>query len=156
MKALLSKDYLIDFDMKLLQKEIYDLFDNFNFVCELVDQNCIEKKEKNYYSFKNRKLTNSEAYKLIKIDEYKKYIDIFNKKLEYLKSTFTQDELIIFKYGIEEREPDKVICDRICKTYKTYYLIKKSCFVKIALRFNLSIDAVNSTLERTFEIKSDF
>lgn len=151
MKALLSKKHLENFDMKVLTKEVEELFDNYNFLCELVDMSMIEDKkgeerlQKGIYSI--------EMKKIIKIENYINYIREFDNKIEALKSSFTDDELQIFKYGIEERESDKVICDRICKTYKTYYIIKKSCFVKIALRFNLATEAVSKTLENVCELK---
>ena len=152
MKALLSKRYLENFDMKVLTKEVEDLFDDYNFICELTDKKMIDNKreekplKKGIYSI--------ELKHVIKLEDYINYIKEFDARLEALKNSFTEDELMIFKYGIEERERDKEICDRLCKTYKTYYIIKKSCFVKIALRFNLAVDAVNSTLEKMHEIKT--
>ena len=66
-----------------------------------------------------------------------KYLDEFDRKLEYLLSTLTADELKIYNYSVLAREQDKQVRDRICKTDKTYYPIKKSCYVKLALRFGL-------------------
>lgn len=152
MRALLSKRYLEYFDMKVLTKEVEDLFDNYNFISELADKNMIESKKDEIPLKKG--IYSVEMKRVVKIENYINYIKEFDKKLESLKSSFTDEELTIFKYGIEERESDKEICDRICKTYKTYYTIKKSCFVKIALRFNLSVEAVNSTLERVCEISA--
>jgi len=43
----------------------------------------------------------------------------------------------IYNHSVIGREQDKQIRDRICKTDRTYYPIKKSCYVKIALRFGL-------------------
>lgn len=156
MKALLSQKYLLDFDMKILIREVNELFDNYNFICELVDRNEIIDNKNSLKEFNSNNFANSIQNKTIeKIESYISYIQKFNRKLEHLKTTLTEDELTIFKYSIEERESDKIICDRICKTYKTYYNIKKSCFVKVALKFNLSVDAVNSTLERTFQLNEN-
>ena len=66
-----------------------------------------------------------------------KYVNDFDAKIKYLKLNLTDDELTIFRYGIEERETDKELMDRIRKSYKTYLIIKKSCYIKIALRFSL-------------------
>lgn len=61
----------------------------------------------------------------------------FDAKIKYLKLSLTDDELKIFHYGIEERETDKELMDRISKSYKTFLIIKKSCYIKVALRFSL-------------------
>ena len=50
---------------------------------------------------------------------------------------FTPEEMKIYNHSVIGREQDKQIRDRICKTDRTYYPIKKSCYVKIALRFGL-------------------
>ena len=55
--------------------------------------------------------------------------------------------MTIYKYSILAREQDKEIRDRICKTDKTYYPIKKSCYVKFALRFGL----VDGFTKKVFE-----
>ena len=71
------------------------------------------------------------------IEEYFDYVFNFENKIKYLKTQFTDDEAIIFHYSIEERELDKEIMDRICKSEHKYYQIKKSCYLKIALCFGL-------------------
>lgn len=153
MKVLLNNKYLEEFDTKLLTKEVYNLFDDYNFINELVASNTIEE-NKNYLEIKKISKGNysEELKKVTKIENYIIYLQEFNKKLEALKKSFTEEELIIFTYGVEERECDKELCDRICKSYKTYINIKKSCFVKIALRFNLSVEAVKATLDKICEI----
>ena len=104
---------------------------------------------------KNKDLTDDEIILVIKkqikirtssLEEYEKYnrLDLANdlkKEIDilsaYLPADLTDDELKIYKYSILLREQDKQIKDRICKTDKTYYPIKKSCYVKVALRFSL-------------------
>ena len=49
----------------------------------------------------------------------------------------TNDEKIIYEYSIEKKETDSVVQSIIKKYGKTYYHIKKSCYLKIYLYFNL-------------------
>ncbi len=150
MKALISRKYLDNFEMKELSKAVFDLFDDYNFICSLVRDHMIEKTNCRDYA-KNKSNSSSEELKsLLKRESYIKYLKEFEKKVEDLKANFTDDELKVFKYSIGDRETDKELCDRITKTYKTYFIIKKSCYVKVALKFNLLPETVDETLERTF------
>lgn len=150
MKALISRKYLDNFDMKELSKAVFELFDDYNFICSLVKEHMIE--SSNYISDSKNKLNNSneELKSVLKRESYMNYIKEFERKIENLKTTFTDDELKVFQYSIEDRETDKELCNRILKTYKTYFVIKKSCYVKVALKFNLLSETVDDTLERTF------
>lgn len=150
MKALISRKYLDNFDMKELSKAVFELFDDYNFICSLVKEHMIE--SSNYISDSKNKLNNSneELKSVLKRESYMNYIKEFDRKIENLKTTFTDDELKVFQYSIEDRETDKELCNRILKTYKTYFVIKKSCYVKVALKFNLLSETVDDTLERTF------
>ena len=150
MKALISKKYLDSFDMKELSKAVFELFDDYNFICSLVKAHMIENSN-NINNSKNKFNSSSEELKsVLKRESYVKYLNEFDRKIEDLKSSFTDDELKVFQYSIEDRETDKELCDRILKTYKTYFAIKKSCYVKVALKFNLLSETVDETLERTF------
>ena len=150
MKALISKKYLDNFDMKVLSKAVFELFDDYNFICSLVKEHMIE--GTNTINNRKSKFNNSseELKSLLKRESYAKYLKEFERKIDNLKTTFTDDELKVFQYSIEDRETDKELCDRIMKTYKTYFVIKKSCYVKVALKFNLLSETVDETLERTF------
>lgn len=130
MKALISRKYLDNFEMKELSKAVFDLFDDYNFICSLVRDHMIEKTNCRDYA-KNKSNSSSEELKslLKKRIIYKIFKRVW-KKVEDLKANFTDDELKVFKYSIGDRETDKELCDRITKTYKTYFIIKKSCYVK--------------------------
>lgn len=140
MRALLAKKYINDFDIKEISKDIFELFDKYNYKKELAQQYL--------YGSLSRKLqdtpeshkggTSDPVYKAaIKREKLLDYVNEFDTKIKFLKSSLTDDELAIFHYGIEERETDKEIMDRICKSYKIYLIIKKSCYIKVALRFSL-------------------
>lgn len=150
MKALISKKYLDYFDMKVLSKEVCNLFDDYNFMYSLVKEHMFERT--NFTSTSKSKIntSNEELKSILKNESYINYLKEFEKKIENLKTTFTDDELVVFHYSIEDRETDKEICERIKKTYKTYFIIKKSCYIKVALKFNLLSDTIEETLERTF------
>lgn len=152
MKALISKKYLDNFDMKKLSKAVFDLFDDYNFICGLVKENMIESSHYSDNSKNKFNSSNEELKSVVKRESYVRYLKEFDRKIENLKSTFTDDELKVFQYSIEDRETDKELCDRIHKTYKTYSVIKKSCYVKVALKFNLLSETVDQTLARTFVV----
>ncbi len=154
MKALISKKYLNYFDMRLLTKEVHDLFDEYNFINELLNNNMIEKNQSPIHlTISSTSNSSSELNKLLKIEKYEKYIKYFESNLNYLKSNMTDDELLIYKYCIEEREIDRIVSDRICKSGKTYYKIKKSCYAKIAMKFNLATITSNESFRKSLKIK---
>ena len=138
MKALLNEDSVEKFDTKQLYKKIVALFDEYN-INKLTIQNIAQK------SLSRNQNKGEECFKKGKSDptwkatlESEKYVDYvidFENKIEFLKTQFTDDEAIIFHYSLEERELDKEIMDRVCKTEHKYYQIKKSCYLKIALCF---------------------
>ena len=139
MRALLAKDYIEEFDLKNLSKIIIKNFDEYNYKQFVAQQHIdaslghplIERLE----AFTNKK---SDPTELIveKRQNLIKSIDKFDKTLKLLKDEFTDDERDIFHYTVEERETDKEARAKICKSEKTYYYIKKSCYVKIVLKFN--------------------
>ena len=151
MRVLLTKEYIDYFDLKQISKDILKLFDDYNYKVSVAQLyiDCGQHGELSYRGeslSKYRKFSSVEQA-VIKREKLMKYIDDFNVKIKNLKLTLTDDELEIFHYAVEERETDKELCDRICKSYKTYYQIKKSCFVKIALRFNLVREKEEMILE---------
>lgn len=150
MKALISKKYLDNFDMKVLSKAVFELFDDYNFICSLVKEHMIEGTSTINNSKSKFNNSSEELKSVLKRESYVKYLKEFERKIDNLKTTFTDDELKVFQYSIEDRETDKELCDRVRKTYKTYFVIKKSCYVKVALKFNLLSETVDETLERTF------
>ena len=148
MIALLAKKYIKNFNMKQINKEVTDLFDKYNLKKQLADQYLDEafkrelKGEEGACSI--RRHSNPTAKSAASREKLLEYIDNFDTKIKFLKSNLTDDELIIFHYGIEEKETDTEIMDRVCKSYKTYLIIKKSCYIKVALRFNLVKNAENT------------
>ncbi len=143
MRALLAKKYIDDFDMKQISKDVFELFDEYNYKKELAQQYLYGSLS---HEIKDMPETHQHGnsdpvYKAaIKREKLLNYVSNFDTKIKYLKLSLTDDELKIFHYGIEERETDKEVMDRICKSYKTYLVIKKSCYIKIALRFSLVKD----------------
>lgn len=152
MKALISRKYLDSYDMRQLTRAVHELFDDYNFIRSLIKERLIERPinsnpVKNHYNNYNEELK-----AITKRETYINYLKEFDKKMEYLKSTLTEDELKILEYCIENRESDKEVCDRVAKSYKSYFIIKKSCYVKIALKFNLLSDMGDIALERGFKV----
>lgn len=143
MKVELRKRYLDEYDLKVIAKAVYNLFDDYNYKKAIAQEyldSIYQRKSNNEPAparSKYRKKIDS-TYEIVKKREkVVKYLNEFDRKLEYLLSTLTADELKIYTYSVLAREQDKQVRDRICKTDKTYYPIKKSCYVKLALRFGL-------------------
>ena len=141
MQVEFKKKYLDEYNLKLIVRSVYNLFDDYNYkkavAQEYLDSLYQHRLSENLEYSKEHKKVDS-TYKIVeKREKVVNYLNEFDRKLEYLLSNLSEDEKIIYKYSILAREQDKQVRDRICKTDKTYYLIKKSCYVKVALRFSL-------------------
>ncbi len=143
MKALLKKQYLDEYNLRQITKSVFNLFDDYNYK-KAVAQDYIDSQYSHPMSdhlddTRNKRGQKDAVYDVVvRRSKVVKYIESFDMKIKSLKNDFTTEELIIFEHSIIERESDKVIMDRLAMTDKTYYIVKKSCFVKIALRYNLA------------------
>lgn len=136
-----KKKYLDEYDLKSLVKAVYNLFDDYNYKKaisqEYLDSIYQHRITDKLECLKNHKIIDKTYNVVEKREKVVKYLNEFDRKLEHLLSTLTDDEKKVYNYSILARLQDKVVRDEICKTDKTYYLIKKSCYVKFALRFGL-------------------
>ena len=139
MRVLLAKEYVNKFYLKELSKRIYKKWDEYNYKVFLA---------KNYFGkatstikevaiSDTHSVSNPTQSVLIKREELLNEIKKFNIKVKNFKATLTDDEKSIFKYGIEQRLTDEEMADAIAKSLKTTRQIKRSCYVKVALHFNL-------------------
>jgi len=141
MKVELKKKYLDQYNLKILVKAVHNLFDDYNYKEAIAQEYLDEIFERRlndnpeYSKYRKKKDTTYDTVR--KRDKVVKYLNEFDRKRNHLLSTLTSDELKIYNYCVLAREQDKQVRDRICKTDKTYYPIKKSCYVKLALRFGL-------------------
>lgn len=140
MRALLNDSTFEKFNTKVLYSKIIDLFDTYNTnqiaIKNIAEKSLVRKQELREESFQQRK--SDPTWKAtVESEKFVDYVLDFESKINFLKSQFTEDEAIIFHYSLEERELDKEIMDRICKSEHRYYQIKKSCYLKIALCFGL-------------------
>lgn len=140
MRALLNENSVEKFNAKKLYKKIIDLFDEYNInqltIQQIAEESLVRNQVVREEHFQQTK-SDSTWKAVVKGDKNFDYVFNFENKIKYLKTQFTDDEAIIFHYSIEERELDKEIMDRICKSEHKYYQIKKSCYLKIALCFGL-------------------
>lgn len=142
MKVLLRKKYLDEYDLKQIVKAVHNLFDDYNYKQSIAQEYlegllCHQLIDRPEHLTKHRKSDPTQK-SVEKREKVVKYLNEFDTKLSFLlDNKLTPEEIKIYKYCILEREQDKVVRDRICKTDKTFYPIKKSCYVKIALRFGL-------------------
>lgn len=140
MRALLTSKSVEPFNTKALYNKVIAKFDEYNSKQFAIRSNAEE-------SLTRRQELREECFQQIKSDPTWKatvkndklvdFVNDFDNKISFLKTQFTEDEEIIFHYSLEERELDKVIMDKVCKSEHKYYDIKKSCYLKVALCFGL-------------------
>lgn len=135
MQVEFKKKYLDEYDLKAIVKAVYNLFDDYNYK-KAIAQEYLDSiyqhrlTDKPEYSKYHKKIDST--YNTVeKRDKVVNYLNEFDRKLEFLLSTFTAEEMKIYNHSVIGREQDKQIRDRICKTDRTYYPIKKSCYVKM-------------------------
>ena len=140
MRALLTSDSVEPFNTKDLYTKVIEKFDEYNskqFAIKHIAQESLSRNqdfdEKVFKQIKSDPTVKA----TIKSDSLLDFVNDFDKKIDFLKSQFTEDEKIIFHYSLEEREIDKVIKENLGKTDHKYYAIKKSCYLKVALCFGL-------------------
>ena len=141
MRVEFKKKYLDEYNLKTIVRAVYNLLDDYYYK-KAVAQEYLESIKKCSFSSdkeysKNHRKVDSTYKTVEKREKVVNYLSEFDRKLDHLLTSLTDDEIVIYKHSILAREQDKIIRDRICKTDKTYYLIKKSCYVKFALRFGL-------------------
>lgn len=136
MRALLKPDLVEPFNTKAIYKRVLEEFDKYNskqfFIQGKVESNTTQNYDLHEEMFLKRK-TDPTGKAATENEEAWNYIHDFERKINFAKSQFTDDEMIIYKRTIENRELDKEIMDIVCKDEHKYYRIKKSCYSKIAL-----------------------
>lgn len=139
MRVLLAKEYLDQFNLRDISKSIYRKFDEYNYKIYLSKTFTGKTTSKiDEVSISRQKgMSNPTLNSIIKREQLLKNIKEFSNKIKYLKSTLTDDERLVFKYGIEQRLTDDELSDELAKSLKTTRYIKKSCYVKVALHFDL-------------------
>lgn len=155
MRVLLKKKYLDEYDLKSVVKAVHNLFDDYNYK-KLIVKGYFDGDIRHKLIFRDEdprsnKPGDSVSSNIQLKEDVEIYLNQFDKKLEHVKERFTDEELIIFKHSVLARASDKEMRDRICKTDKTYYPIKKSCYVKLALSFDL-IDGFTKKVFKTISL----
>jgi len=157
MKALFQKPYLDEYRLKPLVKAVHNLFDDYNYK-RILSKDIYEDALKKPLHFRPEDLSyhkkSDPTSRAIETKEdVEKFISLFERKLNCLLNEFTEDEMIIYRETVLNRMSDSVVRDRICKTDKTYYPIKKSCYLKIALAFDL-VDGYSKKVYMTISLTS--
>lgn len=140
MRALLTNDSVEPFNAKDLYSKVIDKFDEYNskqFAIQSIAQESLTRKQEIREECFQQIKSDPTWKATVKSDKILDFVNDFDSKIRFLKTQFTEDEEIIFRYSLEERELDKVIMDRVCKSEHKYYEIKKSCYLKVALCFGL-------------------
>ena len=140
-RALLKLSYIENFRMKDLSDVIIDEFDKYNYKVSIAQSyidSMLGNRQTEHPETNKKGKTDSVLVAVEKRQKILKEIEEFERKVKDIKSVLNDDELIVFHYCIEERETNEEVCDRMCKSMKTFLHIKKSCYVKVALRLNLT------------------
>ncbi len=139
-RALLKLSYIENFNMKKLTNAIFQEFDKYNYEIN-VAQSYIDSMlgSGDIQVVSNNRGKSQPVLSIVEkrqkiLDE----IDAFEKKIKEVKAILSDDELLVFHYSIEERETNAQVSDRMCRSMKTFLHIKKSCFVKVALKLGLT------------------
>lgn len=140
MRALLNINAVEKIDSKKLYKEVLEKFDHYNInqlTINRIAECSISRRQEVREECYQRRTTDKVLNAAIASDNLVNAIYEFETKISFVKTQFTDDEMTFYHYSIEERELDKEIMDRICKSPHKYYEIKKSCYLKIALALGL-------------------
>lgn len=140
MRGKFNTKYLNNYDLKSLTKSITELNELIFYYRIAVKKYWTNSKSADIKITlnSNHNICDMTGNAIIKLENMKKAVDRYDRKIKYLKkNVLTSDEWKIFHYSIEKGESTEVIMDLINKSEKTYYKIKKSAFLKIALEFNL-------------------
>lgn len=140
MRALVTSKTVEPFNTKKLYNDVLDKFDEYNskqiaikhIAKESLSRN-VEFGDKVFQQVKSDPTVKA----TIKSDKLLDFVNDVDSKIDFLKTQFTEDESIIFRYSIQERELDKIIKLRIGKDGRAYDRVKKSCYIKVALCFGL-------------------
>ena len=137
-----SKELTKVFDMKKISFEVRKFFNNYHLLCDcLKDYNIdnLTSKIKDVPISSKGGKTDS-VWKAVKeITDIKEQLNNINKKIAYLKrKELTDSERLVFKYSIMNGELDEIVQDKVGLSYKTYQQTKKSCYIKVAIKFNLT------------------
>lgn len=85
----------------------------------------------------NSDTTGNKALKLIQIDEY---LEQFDNELSQLKEKLTVEEKIVLQNSIIDKTTDEILSIKLSISRAKVYPYKKSCYVKVAMFFNLDLE----------------
>lgn len=140
MRGKFNKKYLENYNLKDLSKSIMELNELIFYYRIAIKKYWTNNKcgDINATLNSNHNVCDMTGNALMKLENMKRTVERYDRKIKYLKkNVLTDDEWKIFHYAIEQGESSEVIMERINRSEKTYYKIKKSAFLKIALEFNL-------------------
>ena len=135
----LTEELMKPYDMRTISEMIKILFTTFNNIIFLVERYDLQLLNHNSKTDKVQESNVSDRTfsSVSALDINRNFIRNFRKRLRIVKNKMTNDEKIIYEYSIEKKETDSVVQSIIKKYGKTYYHIKKSCYLKLYLYFNL-------------------
>lgn len=136
----LSKTEMAKYSTRLVTKKVNDLIEAYNDVLLAIDDFDIklsfgERDETSFIS--SNKISDITGSAVTTKESLKSLVNIFEKRMEYVKKLFTEDEKLIFEYSIEKQRPDLYVQNIVKKYDKTFYSLKKSCYLKIYIYFKL-------------------
>lgn len=139
MKALLNEKFVEEFHTKTLYSEVLSLFDQYNAYQVAVKHLPVYPSSSSHLheGFFQKNKGDPTFFASVKLEACLHYVYDFEEKIDYLKTQFTEEEMILFECSLRQRQSDKQIIAKLAQTEHKYYELKKSCYLKIALCFGI-------------------
>lgn len=138
MNKLFKQNYMIGFDHKKITKLVKDKFDDIHFKEMIVESYDLSGDSKDIVLNSFSSGYSDPTFNAVREREKLiKQINDFYATLESVKATFTEEEIMIFKYSLEAGEKDEVIQEKTRYYNNKFYCIKNSLYFKLALKYNL-------------------
>jgi len=139
---LYDKEVLKGYDYQKTKKNVLEYFSKYrNYSLQLKNLTDSYKSTLNEdtMGIYNAKVSDPTYNQMLKILDYKNYIDSINKKLKTLRFKLTSDEKLILKYSILLNVKDEELAEKLCLDKSNIYQRKKSCYIKVAIFFHLVV-----------------
>ncbi len=136
MKQLLKENYMSGCNKKRIRRAVLDLFDEIKYYEMLLEESFVTNEGKTL-PIKTTNVSDPISGTLNSLEKMANIVNAFYKKVDSVKETFTEDELVVFECSVEKREKDEIIMCTKFKNAQKYYQIKNSMYFKLAIKFKI-------------------
>ena len=140
--SILGKEIIAEYDYEKIRERVLSYFYKYRRYMNKID--LIESSYNACLSNDNlgilsSKISDPTGIKVQRMEEEKRYIDMMNKSLKSLKFRLTTDEKIILEYSILSNHTDDDLAFALSLDKSNIYQRKKSCFIKVAIYYQLEV-----------------